>query len=77
MGSLAVLFFRRSYAAGLKMVKKSPVFVIMTIDAQVLPVAPVAGIIIMVVVLVMDRQHVNIFIGELSSASRAYPWMYP
>jgi len=48
----------------------------MTIETQQLPVAAVRGIIIMVVVLVMDRELAELFTVELSSTMCADPGEY-
>jgi hypothetical protein len=59
----------------LKMVKVPTVLVFMTIDTQIFPIAAVEWIVIMVVVLVVNSQKVQIFVGELSTTTGTYPGM--
>jgi len=49
--------------------------VVMTINAEILPVAPVGRVVVVIVILVMDREHVEIFVGEVPAAAGAYPGM--
>ena len=49
--------------------------VIMTVYAEVLPVAAITGVVVMVAVLVMDGQLVQVAIGELPAATGTYPGM--
>ena len=46
----------------------------MTVQAEQLPIAPVGRIVIMVVVLVMDRELLQLFAVEFTSAVRTDPW---
>jgi hypothetical protein len=47
--------------------------IVMTVEAQQLPVAPVEGVVVMVVVLVMDRELVELLPVKFSSAVRTDP----
>jgi len=77
MGDLLTLVFRSPDALPFQMIQESPVLIVMAVYAQILPVAPVGWVIVMIVILMMDRQHVDIFIGKLTAAACAYPRVYP
>ena len=49
--------------------------IIMAVDAEVLPVAAITGVVFMVLVFVMDGQLVQVSIGELPAAAGTYPGM--
>lgn len=53
----------------------SPMLVVVTINAEIFPVAPVRRIVVVIVILVMDREQVEIFTGEVSAAAGTYPGM--
>ena len=53
----------------------SSMLVIMTINAEILPIAPVGRIVVVIVIFMMDRKHVQVFLGELPAAAGTYPWM--
>ncbi len=53
----------------------SAMFIVMTIDTEVLPVASVRGVVFVVAVFVVNRQFMHIPIRELSGATGAYPGM--
>ena len=55
-----LLFFNLD-ALSLSMIQIAPVLVIMTIKTQVLPVAAIGRIIIVIMVLVVNRQHMQGF----------------
>ena len=48
----------------------------MTVEAQQLPVAAVKGIVVMVVILVMDREFTHPLALEFPSALGANPWVH-
>ncbi len=50
-------------------------FIVMTVDAQKLPVAAIRRIVIMVVVLVMDSKFTKFFASEITAAPRTNPRM--
>ena len=56
--------------------KPPPVFIVMTIDAEVFPVGPVGWIVSVVAVLVMDRQEMAVLILELPAAFGADQAVY-
>lgn len=49
------------------------VLIVMTVETQQFPVASIERIIVVVMVLVMDREQGELFTGKLSTAVRAYP----
>ena len=53
----------------------SPMLVVVAINAEIFPVAPVRRIVVVIVILVMDREQVEIFTGEVSAAAGTYPGM--
>jgi hypothetical protein len=55
------------------MVQVAPVFVLMAIDTEILPVATVGGVVIMVVVFVMYGELMNILSGKVAATPSAYP----
>jgi hypothetical protein len=70
---ILTIIFIGCYALPFKVIKKSPVFVLMTVNAQVLPVAPVAGIVVVIMVPMMYRQEVDILVCKFTAAACAYP----
>jgi hypothetical protein len=58
------------------MIKIPAMFVLMAIDAEILPVAAVGGIVVVIVVLVVNREKMKIPVGEFPPATGAYPGMY-
>ena len=61
---------RFGFAEGF-LVKIFLMFVVMTVKAKELPVAPVRRIVVVVMVLVMDREFAQFFAGKFPSATRA------
>jgi hypothetical protein len=57
------------------MIQVSPVFIIMAINAEVLPVTPVGRVVFVVVVFVVDGKHPQILMGNLSATAGTYPGM--
>jgi ABC-type enterochelin transport system permease subunit len=55
------------------MIDVTGVLIVMAINAQILPVAAVQGIVVVVVVLVVYRQQVQILPRELATAAAAHP----
>jgi hypothetical protein len=53
------------------------VLLVMAVDTQILPVAPVRRVVGMVVVLVVNGQLVEISLGEFPAASRTDPGVNP
>ncbi len=53
----------------------SPMLVIMTIHAEILPVAAVRRIVVVVVVLVVNGKQVEVFLSKLPAAAGTHPWM--
>jgi hypothetical protein len=60
-----------------KMIQVSPVFIVMAIYAQIFPVAAVSRVVVVIVVPVMNREQMEVSVGELHAAAGAYPWMDP
>ena len=52
------------------------VFVVVAVEAQQLPVAAVKGIVVMVVILVMDREFTYPLAFKFPSAPGAKPWVH-
>ena len=52
------------------------VFIVMAVETQQFPVAPVRGIVVMIVVLVMDRELAQFFAIKVASAVRTDPGEY-
>ena len=52
------------------------VLIVVTVETQQLPVAPIGGIVVMVVVLVMDRELTQFFATEFASAPRTDPGIH-
>ena len=50
------------------------VFIVVTVEAEQLPVASVKRIVVMVVILVVDRQLTQLLAVKFSSAVRTDPW---
>jgi hypothetical protein len=57
------------------MIDVSTVLVVVAIDAQILPVAPVCRIIVMVVIFVVNSKKMEVLVGEFPSATGAHPGM--
>jgi hypothetical protein len=57
------------------LIEISPVLIVMAIDTEILPIAPVRRIVFMVVVFVVDGEQVEVLERELSAAAGTYPWM--
>jgi len=49
--------------------------IIMAIDAQILPVTPVRRIVVVVVIFVVDRKHMEVLVSEISAAAGTYQGM--
>jgi hypothetical protein len=52
------------------------VLIVVTVKTQQFPVAAVRRIVIVVVILVMDRELTKSLACEFAPASRTYPWVY-
>ena len=52
------------------------VLIVMTIEAEQFPVTPVRGIVVVVMVLVMDRELAQLLTGKFTSAMGADPGKY-
>ncbi len=50
------------------------VFIIVAVNAQQLPVAPVRGIVVMVVVFMVHREFAQTLAAELATTTAANPW---
>jgi hypothetical protein len=59
------------------MIQKSPVLILMAIDAEVFPIAAVAGVVVMVMVFVMNGKQMKVFQCEFAPTPSANPWMNP
>ena len=54
-------------------INQARVLIVVTVDAQQLPVAAVSRIVIVVVIPVMDGKLTNFFAAEFAAAAPAYP----
>lgn len=61
-------------APGIRL-EQALVFIVVTIDAQKLPIAAIRRVIVMIVVAVVDRELLNVVAGEFPSATPADPWI--
>jgi hypothetical protein len=49
-------------------------FVVMTVNAQQLPIASIGRIVVMVMVFMVNRQFPQLFAAEFPTATGANPW---
>ena len=76
MGQRLLLAFTGIHAASLHMIQITAMLVFMAIDTEVFPVAPVGRIIVVIVVLVMDREHAKILTAKFASTPRTDPGVH-
>src|SRR3569623_618788 len=60
----------------IRRISEARVFVVVTIDAQELPVAAILRIVIMVVITMMHREFVHVRMGEFAHAATANPGVH-
>ena len=65
---------RAAAVAGIRL-EQPLVFIVVTIDAQKLPIAAIRRVIVMIVVAVVDGELHNVIAGEFPSATSANPWI--
>ena len=51
----------------------SRVLIVVTVETQQLPIAPVGGIVVVIVVFVMDRELTQLFATKFTTAPRTHP----
>lgn len=54
----------------------SRVLIVVTVETQQLPIAPVGGIVVVIVILVMDRELAQLFATKFTAAPRTHPGIH-
>ena len=73
MGKRITLFVACTGTGTFQIIQMSAMFVIMTINTEVFPVASVRRIVLVIVIFMVNRQFMHIPICELSAATGAHP----
>ena len=56
-------------------VDQTSVLIVMTVNAEILPIAAIGWIVVVIMILVMYRQFMKVFFIELTATATADPWM--